>query len=330
MRRRDFITSLGGAAVALPLAARAQQADRVRRIGVLAPGTNDDPAQQSRLKVFQDALRELGWTEGRDVRIEIRLAVGKKELFATYAAELVAAGPDVLLADSTPSVAALQRETRTIPIVFARISEPVGKGFVQSLAKPGGNTTGFTNLEPSVGAKWLELLKDIAPGVSRIAVVFNPDFDPFVKQFSLSAESAASKFGVTLEAPPVRDSSEIEAVIRRLGSEPGGGLIFPADPFTSARRKLIVELTGRYRVPAIYAFRYFPDDGALASYGVDTRTQFRDAAAYVDRILHGETAGELPVQQPTKFELVINMKTAMALGLTIPPGILAIADEVIE
>jgi putative ABC transport system substrate-binding protein len=224
MRRREFITLLGGAAAAWPLAARAQQADRVRRIGVLAPGTNGDPDQQSRLKVFQDMLRELGWTEGRNVRTEIRLAAGTAELFATYAAELVAARPDVLLADSTPSVAALQRETRTIPIVFARISEPVGKGFVQSLAKPGGNITGFTNLEPSVGAKWLELLKDIAPGVSRIGVVFNPELDPYLIHFFRSAESAAGKFAVALEASPVRDPSEIEAVIQRLGREPGGGL----------------------------------------------------------------------------------------------------------
>jgi putative ABC transport system substrate-binding protein len=232
--------------------------------------------------------------------------------------------------NSTPSVAALQRETRTIPIVFARTSEPVGKGFVQSLAKPGGNTTGFTNLEPSVGTKWLELLKDIAPGVSRIAVVFNPELDPYVVRFSRSVESAASKFAVAVEAGPVRDPSEIEAVIQRLGREPGGGLIFPADPFTSARRKLIIELTGRYRLPAIYAFRYFPEDGALASYGVDTRTQFRDAAAYVDRILRGEKAGELPVQQPTKFEFIINAQTARMLGLTVPDKLLALADEVIE
>ena len=330
MRRRDFIKVISGAAAAWPLAARGQQPDRVRRIGVLMGLAESDPEAKVRAAVFERALQELGWTRGRNIRIDYRWAPGDVEQTRAAAAELLRLAPDVILAHATPATAALQRATRTLPVVFVAVSEPVAQGFVQSLARPGGNITGFTNLEPTLGAKWLELLKEIAPRVTRVAVMSNPNTAPYVILFSRSVEAVAQKIAVELIAAPVHEPAEIEAVLTMLGREPGGGLILPPDPFTVAHRKLIFDLAARYRVPAINGLLYFANEGGLVSYGVDVRDQFRQAAAYVDRILRGEKPADLPVQQPTKFELVINLTTAKALGLDVPPTLLARADEVIE
>jgi putative ABC transport system substrate-binding protein len=330
MRRRDFIKVISGAAAAWPLAARGQQPDRVRRIGVLMGLAESDPEAKVRAAVFERALQELGWTRGRNIRIDYRWAPGDVEQTRAAAAELLRLAPDVSLAHATPATAALQRATRTLPVVFVAVSEPVAQGFVQSLARPGGNITGFTNLEPTLGAKWLELLKEIAPRVTRVAVMSNPNTAPYVILFSRSVEAVAQKIAVELIAAPVHEPAEIEAVLTMLGREPGGGLILPPDPFTVAHRKLIFDLAARYRVPAINGLLYFANEGGLVSYGVDVRDQFRQAAAYVDRILRGEKPADLPVQQPTKFDLIINLTTAKALGLEIPPTLLARADEVIE
>jgi putative ABC transport system substrate-binding protein len=330
LRRREFITLLGGTAVTWPLAARAQQTDRVRRIGVLMGLAESDPEAKVRAAVFEHALQELGWTRGRSTRMDYRWAPGDVEQTRAAAAELLRLAPDVILAHATPATAALQRATRTLPVVFVAVSEPIAQGFVQSLARPGGNITGFTNLEPTLGAKWLELLKEIAPRVTRVAFMYNPNTAPYAILFSRSVEAVAQKIAVELVAAPVHEPAEIEAVLTMLGREPGGGLILPPDPFTVAHRKLIFDLAARYRVPAINAFLYFADEGGLVSYGVDVRDQFRQAAAYVDRILRGEKPADLPVQQPTKFELVINLTTAKTLGLNVPPTLLALADEVIE
>jgi putative ABC transport system substrate-binding protein len=330
MKRREFITLLGGAAVAWPLATRAQQPDRMRRIGVLMSFAENDPEGKVRATVFERALQELGWTGGRNIRIDYRWAPGDVEQTRAAAAELLRLAPDMILAHATQATAALQRATRTVPVVFVAVSEPVAQGFVQSLAHPGGNITGFTNLEPTLGAKWLELLKEIAPRVTRVAVLYNPNTAPYATLFSRSAEVVAQKMAVELTAAPVHEPAEIESALSMLGREPGGGLIIAPDPFTSARRKLIFDLAARYRVPAISAFRYLSNEGGLVSYGVDVRDQFRQAAAYVDQILRGGKPADLPVQQPTKFELVINLKTAKALGLDVPSTLLARADEVIE
>jgi putative tryptophan/tyrosine transport system substrate-binding protein len=280
--------------------------------------------------VFERALQELGWTGGRNIRIDYRWAPGYVEQTRAAAAELLRLAPDMILAHATQATAALQQATRTVPVVFVAVSEPVAQGFVKSLAHPGGNITGFTNLEPTLGAKWLELLKEIAPRVTRVAVLYNPNTAPYATLFSRSAEVVAQKMAVELTAAPVHEPAEIESALAMLGREPGGGLIIAPDPFTSARRKLIFDLAARYRVPAISAFRYLSNEGGLVSYGVDVRDQFRQAAAYVDQILRGGKPADLPVQQPTKFELVINLKTAKALGLAVPSTLLARADEVIE
>jgi putative tryptophan/tyrosine transport system substrate-binding protein len=329
IKRRQFITMLGGAAAACPFAARAQQPDRMRRIGVLMALAENDPEGKPRATVFERALQELGWTGGRNIRIDYRWAPGDVETRAA-AAELLRLAPDMILANATQATAALQRATRTVPVVFVAVSEPVAQGFVQSLAHPGGNITGFTNVEPTLGAKWVELLKEIAPSITRVAFLYNPNTAPYATLFSHSAEAAAQKMAMELTATPVHEPAEIESALAMLGREPGGGLIIAPDPFTSARRKLIFDLAARYRVPAISAFRYLSKEGGLVSYGVDVRDQFRQAAAYVDRILRGGKPADLPVQQPTKFELVINLKTAKALGLDVPSTLLARADEVIE
>jgi putative ABC transport system substrate-binding protein len=330
MRRREFITLLGGTA-AWPLAVHAQQPNRVRRIGILSGFSEHDPDVVRRLAAFRQRLQELGWTDGRNIHFDYyRWNAADADQIQAKAAELVSSSPDVILAHTSDSVIALRRETRTIPIVFTVVSEPVAQGFVQSLAHPGGNITGFTHLEPTIGGKWLELLREIAPHVVRVAVIFNPEVTPSAVAFSRSAETAARRFAVEAVATPVREPLEIEAAVTALARDAGGGLIFPGDTFTSIRRKWIIELAARHRLPSIYAFRYFPADGGLASYGLDVVDQYRQAAAYVDRILRGEKPADLAVQQPTKFELVINMTTAKELGLIIPPGVLAIADEVIE
>jgi putative tryptophan/tyrosine transport system substrate-binding protein len=328
MRRREFIALVGGAA-ARPLAARAQQTDRIRRIGVLTPLAEGDSEGQARDMAFQQGLEKLGWTVGRNVRIDYRWGIDDIEKANAATEELLAMAPDVILASTSRVVATLQQATRTVPIVFTMIYEPVTQGFVQNLAHPGGNTTGFTAMEATVGAKWLELLKDIAPQVTRIAFMYSPD-NPGPMQASRSVETAATNFAVSVVKAPVHGPAEIEAAITMLAGEAGGGLIVPPDGFLLGYRKLIIELVARYRLPAIYGEANFIPEGGLASYGVNISEQFRQAASYVDRILRGEKAGDLPVQQPTKYEWVINLKTAKALGLSIPPGVLAHADEVIE
>jgi ABC-type uncharacterized transport system substrate-binding protein len=330
MRRREFVAGLGGAA-AWPLAARAQQPGRMRRIGHLENGAENDPEQQARVAALREGLAKLDWVEGRNFHIDVRFAAGDGDRARTYAAELVRLAPDVILANGNAALQPLQQATRTIPIVFTNVSEPVVFGFVQSLAHPGGNITGFTNLEPTVGAKWLQLLKEIAPRVTRVAVMFNPGLNPLAAtQRFRSTEAAATNFAVDVVMAAVHARAEIEAVMTTLGREPGGALILPGDAFTSLHRKLIVELAARYRLPAISSARFFTAEGGLVSYGVDGVDQYRKAAGYVDRILRGEKPADLPVQQPTKFELLINLKTARTLGLTVPDRLLALADKVIE
>jgi putative ABC transport system substrate-binding protein len=328
--RREFITKLGGAAMAWPLAARAQQTERMRRVGVLMPESEGDPESQARVAMFHGRLQELGWTVGRNLRIDYRWAIGDLERTRVDAAELLRLAPDVILAVASPALATVQKATRTIPVVFVAVSEPVAQGFIQSLAHPGGNITGFTNLEPTFGGKWLELLKEIAPRVTRVAIMFNPNTAPYAALFSRSVKAAAQKFGVEPADAAVQQLADVESVMSMLAREPGGGLIVPPDPFMAAQGKLIGELAARFQLPAVYPFRFMLAEGGLASYGVNIPDLFRHAASYVDRIFRGEKPSGLPVVQPTKFELVINLKTARALGLEIPPSLLARADEVIE
>jgi len=325
--RREFITLLGGAVAAWPLAARAQQAEPMRRIGVLMYWTADDAEGQARLAAFAQALQQLGWSDGRNLRIDTRWASAAD--IRRYAAELVALAPDVLLASTSPSVAALQQVTRTIPIVFAAVTDPVGQGFVASLARPGGNTTGFALYEYGIGAKWLELLKEIAPGVTRVAVLREPTL-PFTSGELGAIQGAGSSLRVEVSPLGVRDAGDITPDIAAFAREPNGGMIVLASPSTNAHRNLIIELAAQHRLPAVYTARYFVTDGGLMSYAPDRSDLYRRAAGYVDRILKGEKPTGLPVQAPTRYELVINLKTAKALGLTVPPTLLATADEVIE
>jgi len=324
MRRREFITLLGGAAVAWPLAARAQQADRMRRVGVLVSRIADDPEEQARLAAFVQGLQELGWTEGRNVRIDYRWAAADADRSRTYAAELVALAPDVIVAAGSQSVAALEQTTRTVPIVFASVVDPVGAGYVPSLARPGGNATGFTAFEYSLSGKWLELLKEIAPNLTRIAILRDPALAAVIQAM------APPSFGVELSPIDVRDAGEIERDVAAFAGETKGGLIVTGSSGAAVHRELIIMLAARHRLPAVYPFRNYVTSGGLISYGPDPTDQFRRAAGYVDRILKGEKAADLPVQAPTKYELVINLKTAQALGLTVPPLLLARADAVIE
>jgi putative ABC transport system substrate-binding protein len=325
--RRTFITMLGGAA-AWPFAARAQQAGRVRRIGVLMGIAESDREGQTRLTAFRQGLQDLNSPESRNIRIDYRWGAGDAARIKDYAAELIGLAPDAILATNTPTVRALQQATQAIPIVFAGLSDPVGDGFVASLSKPGGNITGFSSLDPAIAGKWLQLLKEIAPGIVRIAVIFNPDTAPH-SIYLPAIEAAAPSLAVTLSRATVREAGAIEGAIATLG-QPGSGLVVMPDVFTFGHRKLIYGLAAQYRVPTVYPFRYHPADGGLMSYGSDITNQFRQAAAYIDRIFHGAKPADLPVQAPTKFELVINLKTAKALGLDVPPMLLARADEVIE
>src|SRR5262245_37409173 len=328
MRRREFITLIGGAA-AWPLAARAQQGERMRRIGVLIGLAENDAEAQARVIAFREELRKQGWAEGRNVQIDFRWAVGDDERVRAFAKELVDLQPDVLVAHSTPETAALLHQTHAIPIVFVQVVDPVGSGFVQSFARPGGNATGFTNHDQAtLGGKWLELLKQIAPSVTRVTFIFNPETMPIY--LLRSVEAAPPSFGVKLIPAPVRDTGEIERAISEFAREPNGGLLVLPDIFTGSHREPIIAQAALHRLPAIYPFRFFATSGGLMSYGIEPVALYRQAAAYVDRILRGAKPGTLPVQAPTKIELVINLKTAKALGLTIPPGVLAIADEVIE
>jgi putative ABC transport system substrate-binding protein len=330
MRRRKLICLIGGAAVAWPLAARAQQADRMRRVGVLLNRVADDPEEQARLAAFLQRLQELGWTDGRNVWIDYRWAAADPDRSRTYAAELVALAPDVILAAGSQSVAALQQTATTVPIVFANVVDPVGAGFVARLARPGGNATGFTPFEYSLSGKWLELLKEIAPNLTRIAILRDPGIATGIGQFAAIQAMASPSLGVELSPIDVRDGGKIERDIAALARESNSGLIVTASSGASVHRELIIMLAARHGLPAVYPFRYFVTRGGLISYGPDPTDQFRRAAGYVDRILKGEKAADLPVQSPTKYELAINLKTAKALGLTMPPSLLARADQVIE
>jgi putative ABC transport system substrate-binding protein len=329
MRRREFITLLGGAAAAWPLAARAQQGERVRRIGVLQPLAVDDPEALGRVTAFAQGLQQFGWTDGRNAQIEYRWGAGDLDRFRRYAAELVALAPDVILASSSPAIMSLQQLTRTVPIVFVNIVDPVGAGFVESLARPGGNATGFVLYEYGMSAKWLELLKEIVPPLKLAAVLRDPAIASGAGQYAV-IQAAAPSLGVELRTVGVRDAGEIERAITAFARSSNGGLIVTGSPLTLVHRHLIITLAARHRLPAVYPFRYFATSGGLISYGPDTVDQYRRAAGYVDRILKGEKPADLPVQTPTKYRLVINLKTAKALGLEVPATVLARADEVIE
>jgi len=326
MKRREFISLLGGAAVAWPLAARAQQREPMRRIGVLSTG--DDAEGHARLEVFAQALEQLGWSDGRNLRIDVRYATASD--INRHAAELVSLAPDVLLAASgTATVAPLLQGTRSVPIVFVVVVDPVGAGFVASLARPGGNATGFSIYEYGISGKWLELLKQIAPGVARAAVLRDPTIASGIGQFG-AVQAVAPSYGVELNPIDVRDAGEIERAITAFAHAPNGGLIVTGSPLAAIHRELIVTLALRHKLPAVYPRRIFVYDGGLISYGPDFLDQFRRAAAYVDRILKGEIPADLPVQAPSKYELVINLKTAKALDLNLPATVLTRADEVIE
>jgi putative tryptophan/tyrosine transport system substrate-binding protein len=328
MRRREFIVGLG-AAGAWPLAARAQQGDRVRRIGVLMPFDENEPVAKARLAAFTQALADLGWSDGHNVRMDLRWAGLDTDRIRAFAQELVGPQPDIIVTESTPATVALQGETRTISIVFANLNDPVASGVVARLDRPNGNITGFAGLEASLGGKWLELLSEIAPGLKRAAIMFNPDAAP-VSAFMPSLETAARSLKVAPIITPVHSDGEIETAITALGREPGGGLVVMSDVFMLAHRAPIILATARNNVPAIYWQSAFARDGGLLSYGVDHVDPWRRAATYVDRILRGAKPADLPVQVPVKFELAINLKTAEALGLTIPETLLATADEVIQ
>ena len=329
IRRREFITLLGGAA-AWPVAARAQQGDRVRRIGVLMSRDENDPEGKRRYSAFTQALAGLGWTEGRNLRMDLRWAGADADRIRVSAQELVALQPDIILTQATPNTAAVQRETRTIPIVFVGVSDPVATGIVPRLDRPNGNVTGFAIFEASLGGKWLELLSEIAPGLKRAAIMFNPDTNP-VTVYMPSFETAARSLKVELIIAPVHSDVDLEtATTSALGREPGGGLVVMSGGFMTTHRAPIISAAARNNVPAVYTLPEFAREGGLLSYGPDPVDNHRRAAAYVDRILRGEKPGDLPVQFPTKFEMVLNRKTATALGLAIPPSILLRADEVIE
>src|SRR5262245_47380210 len=326
IRRRQFITLLGGAAAAWPLVARAQQA---RRIGVLVGLVAGDPEAQSSVVAFENGLRELGWVKGRNLSIEYRWA-GDGTVLRDHAAELLAIAPDLILTNSTPVTVALREQSGVVAIVFTQVTDPVGQGLVPNLANPGGNMTGFTSFEFSIGTKWLEALKQTAPRVTRVALVFNPKSAPYADLFLRPVEAAASSFSVSPIAAAVRDPADVDRVFDALAREPYGGLMVLPDISMTNYRERIIALAARHRVPAIYPFRFFAESGGLMSYGTDVAEVFRRAAGYVDRILKGTTPGELPIQAPNKYELVINLKTAKALDLEVPPMLLARADGVIE
>jgi putative ABC transport system substrate-binding protein len=328
LRRREFLAALAGAA-AWPLTARAQQGERVRRIGVLTPLDENDPLVKPRLSAFAQALAGLGWTEGRNVRTDLRWTGDDIDRIRALAQELVGQRPDIIVTSSIPAIVALQRETRTIPIVFANVADPVASGIVARLNRPGGNVTGFAGSEPSLGGKWLELLSEIAPGLKRAAIMFNPDFPP-ASVYVPSFETAARSLKVVPIMAPVGSDVEIETAIMALGREPGGGLVVISDGFTNLHLAPILSAAARNNVPAVSGLSYFAKDGGLLSYGTDRVDNWRRAATYVDRILRGEKPGDLPVQLPTKFEMVVNRKTAKALGLEVPLSILVRATEVVE
>ena len=328
--RREFLALVGGAAVTWPIAARAQQGERMSRIGVLMAHAETDPEGHAEVAAFRDGLQKLGWIEGRNIRIEYRSATpANAEARHRFAKELVALHLDLVLSHGTPTTATLLQQTRTIPIIFLNVSDPVGSGFVGSFPRPGSNATGFIPMEPTMAGKWVELLREIAPHVAKSALLFNPETAPYAEYY-LNPFKAAASLAVEAIAAPVRDASELETVIAAQARLPNSGLVVMPDTFTSAHRTQITALATRYRLPAIYPFRFFAELGGLLSYGNDRRDVFRRAASYADRILKGAKPSELPVQAPVKFELVVNLKTAKALGLDVPPTLLARADEVIE
>ena len=329
MRRRDFIKAIAGSSVAWPLVTEAQQSQKMRRLSVLMSTAADDQESMARYTAFLQGLQELGWTDGRNVRIDVRWGAGDAERTRKYAAELVALAPDAIMTSGSISLGQLIKATRTVPIVFALIADPVGAGFVKSLSRPGGNVTGFMAFEYSLSGKWLELLKEITPSVQRVAVLRNPDLVADIGQFAV-IQSVAASFGVEPSPIDVRDVSEIEDAVAAFAQSANGGLIVAGDPSTQAHRDLIIALANRYKLPAIYPSRFFAKDGGLVSFGPNFIDEFKSAASYVDRILKGEKPADLPVQAPTKYELVINLKTARALGVTVPQSPLARADEVIE
>jgi len=330
MKRREFITLLGGAAAAWPLVVRAQQVERMRRIGILLGITENDLETQSRVAAFRKGLRDHGWIEGRNVQIDYRFAGGDLNRARAYAAELVKLAPDVLLANSTPVMTALRQEATSIPIVFAVVNDPVGQGFISSLARPGGNITGFTFIEFIMVGKWLEMLREVSPGIGRAFLMFNPQTAPYYDVYLRSFETVQRSVSVEVTAAPIRDVAEIMASIAKLDRNRQTGVIVPPDPFTVVHRETIMKSAQERGIPVIWSYRQFVTEGALISYGPDTADIFRRSASYVDRILRGEKPADLPAQSPTKFELAINLKTAKTLGLTVPPTLLALADEVIE
>jgi putative tryptophan/tyrosine transport system substrate-binding protein len=330
MKRREFIALLGGAAAGWSLGARAQQNERMRRIGVLMGFAESDPNAQHLVAAFRSALATLGQIEGKDVRVEVRWAAGDTDRMRTFARELVDLRPDVIVAQTTPVLRAVINETRTIPIVFTVVSDPIGMGLAEKLTRPGGNVTGFTDAQPAMGGKWVQLLKDILPQTISTALLFNPATAPSVKFYLPSIKEAASSFAIEVSEAPVHSRDEFEGIIAAQAQKPGGTVIVMPDGFNTTHRDLIIGLMAHHRVPAIYFNRYFAESGGLIGYGVEYANLFRLAAGYVERILRGEKPGELPIQLPSKFELAINLKTAKALGLIIPTMLIATADEVIE
>ena len=329
MRRRDFIKVIAGSA-ALPLAARAQQADRVRRIGALLPLAESDPETHQRVTLFQEGLAKLGWQVGRNLHVDYRYGAGDRGRMRALAAELVEMAPDVILAGNTPTLDALRQQTRTIPIVFVLVTDPVGQGFVASFTQPGGNITGFANFDLNLGSKWLQLVKEVAPAVRRVTVLFNPGTAPYAGSFLRGIEAAAPSFALDFVAAPVHAPAEIEAALTKLGQDAGGGLIVIPEAFTSLHRELITSLAARYRLPAVYPYRHFVAAGGVMSYGTDTADIYRQGASYVSAILRGAKPADLPVQGQTKYEFVINLKIAKVLGLEMPLALLIRADELVE
>ncbi|MGA8148587.1 MAG: ABC transporter substrate-binding protein [Gallionellaceae bacterium] len=329
MRRREFITLLGGAA-AWPLAARAQQPERMRRVSLLLGLTEMDPEAKARVKAFRLGMRDLGWVEGRNVQFEIRFAGSNPEVIHKHVTELIRLAPDVILANTSPVMAALRPATNNIPIVFAVVNDPVGQGLISSLAHPGGNITGFSFLEPEIVGKWIGLLGDVMPNLSRVALMFNPDTVPYYNAFLRSFNALRQQSSIEANALQVRSVAEIDLSVAKLGREPGSALIAAGDPYILAVRGAILKAAGQHRVPIISPYRQFVTEGSLMSYGPDTADIFRRSSSYIDRILRGEKPADLPVQQPSKFDLAINLKTAKALGLSVRESFLLLADEVIE
>ena len=328
--RRELVAALGGAVAAWPLAARAQQPDRMRRIGVLMGYAESDREGQANFSAFQGGLQKLGWTEGRNIRIDARWASADADLVQRFAKELVALQPDLIVTQNTPITAAMLQQTRTIPIIFANVSDPVGSGFVAGLPRPGGNVTGFIDMEGSMAGKWLELLKEVAPRVTRVAFLFNPATAPFAEYYLNHFKAAAASFAVEAIAAPVRDAPELESVVAAQAREPNSGLIVMPEAFMNVHRAEVTSLAAHYHLPAVYPRRFFAELGGLLSYGNDQSDNFRRTATYVDEILKGAKPSELPVQVPVKYELTINLKTAKALGLDVPLSLQQRADEVIE